>query len=406
MSNKHQPSADGQSLIDILNRQFSNQPPPPFELELPDGSVTVFGVEASERVDGSTKPLFRYRLNKTKGIKALSSLDEYAIGVAFVNGDLDIEGDFLQALKLRKYFTDNHPLLSLWRYLRPLLRGQSIQNKTLVPRHYNHGNEFYFSFLDEQYQLYSQALYHHESEDLEQAATNKMEYICKICKIGPGSKILDIGAGWGSFSRYAAALGADITMLTVSTEQQKYLQAMIDESSLSGRMQVILEDIYKFESDQKFDAIVLLGVMEHLPNYQRLLNHFDKLLETDGRIYADFSAARKKFGISTFTFRYVFEGNGTPVNLPELISAANNGPYEVLEIRNDRHSYFLTLSAWAKKLEKNSEQLIQKFGERTYRLFRLYMWATAFTLGQNGALQSYRIVLQKCLGRPSETLGL
>ena len=204
---------------------------------------------------------------------------------------------------------------------------------------------------------------------------------------------------------YAAALGADVTMLTVSGQQKNYLEQVIANGN-SENMRVILEDIYKFHPDQQFDAIVLLGVMEHLPHYQRLLRHFDQILKPDGRVYMDFSAIRKKFQISTFTYRYVFEGNGTPVYLPELITAANNGPYEVVAVHNDRHSYFLTLKAWAGKLEANRDKLVAEFGEQTYRLFQLYIWSTAFALGHDGNLQSYRVVLQKCKDRPSETIGL
>lgn len=399
-------SVDDYPVIDTLRRRFKGQTPPSFELELPDGSISVFGTAALGQRSDAAAPAFRLRLNNAAGVKALSSLDAYAIGVAFLEGDLDIMGDFLRAFELRRYFTDRHPLLSLWRYLRPLLHGQSAQNKKLVPRHYDRGNDFYFTFLDRQHRLYSQALFFDESETLEQAVENKLDYIRSICRIGPGTRVLDVGAGWGSFSRYAATLGANVTMLTVSRAQQKYLRQIIDDSDNPERLQVIREDIYAFSPGQRFDVIVLLGVMEHLPQYQRLLRHFDQLLETDGRIFMDFSAVRRKYNVSTFTYRYVFEGKCSPVYMPELIAAANSGPYEIIAVHNDRHSYFLTLKAWASKLEANRDQLVRDFDEQTYRLFQLYLWSTAFALHSDGDLESYRVVLQKCHGRPSETIGL
>ena len=218
--------------------------------------------------------------------------------------------------------------------------------------------------------------------------------------------MLDVGAGWGSLSFYAAERGANVTMLTVSTEQKAYLEKEIGKRPAAGRLNVALEDIYAFAPNRKFDAITLLGVMEHLPDYGRLLRRFDGLLSPHGRVYMDFSAVRKKYGVSTFTYSNVFEGNGSPVYMPGLIKAANDGPFEIVAVHNDRHSYFLTAKAWAESLEANRQRLAQEFSEATYRLFQLYLWATAYSLGFSEQLQAYRVVLQKSRGQASRAVGL
>lgn len=392
-------------VIDVLKRRIGDARVPVFELELPDGAMSVFG-QAGTGYSSASSPAFRLCLKDDNAVRALASLDEYAIAEAYLDGHIDLEGDVLAAFELRGFFSDSHPLLSLWRYLRPLINGYSAQNRTMVPRHYDRGNNFYFSFLDTRHRLYSQALYAHESESLEDAASNKLDYIASICRIGPGTRVLDIGAGWGSFSRFAAGLGADVTMLTVSEEQRKHLQRVIDEAGEEQRMRVILEDVFAFEPDERFDAIVMLGVMEHLPQYRRLMKHFADILAADGRIYMDFSAVERKFDVSTFTYRYVFEGKVSPVYMPGLISAANRLPFEMIEVKNDRHSYFLTVREWATRLEAERDALARDFGERTFRLFQLYLWATASGLQRDGALESYRIVFQKSRGRPSRTIGL
>jgi cyclopropane-fatty-acyl-phospholipid synthase len=71
--------------------------------------------------------------------------------------------------------------------------------------------------------MYSHAVYTSEDESLEQAVERKLEYIREVCRLKPGSRVLDVGAGWGSFARYAAARGIHVTMLTVSQEQKRYL---------------------------------------------------------------------------------------------------------------------------------------------------------------------------------------
>jgi cyclopropane-fatty-acyl-phospholipid synthase len=378
-----------------IQRRLGQDEVPRFELEMPDGTRSIVGVGGEV---GS--PAFRISLHNDRAADALLSLDEYAFAEVFLNGDLDVEGDILQAFQLRRRFSDFHPFYRILRHARPLVVGQTRQNRQLIPRHYDRGNEFYFSFLDRRHRLYSQALFFDDTDGLERAAENKLEYILSACRIGAGTRVLDVGAGWGSFSRFAMAAGADVTMLTVSEEQQKYLQKAVGREN---RDRVVLEDVFAYSTSEPFDAIVLLGVMEHLPQYDRVLRHFDGLLKPDGRIYMDFSAVSRKYRVSTVTYRYVFEGNGSPVFLPGLIKAANRGPYEVVEIHNDRHSYFLTLKCWAESLERHRKTLVSEFGERTFRLFRLYLWSTTFDL-HNGGLESYRVVLQKCRGRPSHTL--
>jgi cyclopropane-fatty-acyl-phospholipid synthase len=146
--------------------------------------------------------------------------------------------------------------------------------------------------------------------------------------------------------------------------------------------------------------------MEHLPDYARLFAKFDDLLRPNGRLYMDFAAGRKKFQVSSFTYRYVFPGDHTPVVVPDLLAAANARAFEPIALHNDRHSYYLTLQAWARNLEAAHDELAARFGERTYRLFQMYLWGGAHQLQRDGILESYRIVFQKSLGSPSSEIGL
>jgi len=151
---------------------------------------------------------------------------------------------------------------------------------------------------------------------------------------------------------------------------------------------------------------VLLGVMEHLPDYRRLFRKFEELLHPNGRLYMDFSANRTKFKVSTFTYRYVFPGNHTPVVLPDLLAAANKSSFEPVALHNDRHSYLLTLQSWARNLEAARSELVECFGERTFRLFQLYLWGGAHQLHRDGRMESYRVVFQRSHGLGSEGMGV
>ena len=394
-------------LVDAFQAAFTGPHVPRFELELPDGAVHTFGAPLTNAVaKPADRARFRIRVRNQQGVRALMSFDEARTAEAFLNSDFDVDGDVLSAFDLRRFFVDRHPFWSIWRFIPPLLVGQVKTDKKGIPRHYDYGDEFYFSFLDKDVRLYSQALYKSEDDTLEQAARNKLDYILDACRLTAGSDVLDVGAGWGSFSCYAAARGVNVTMMTLAHKQYECLTHLARTSSAPGRLEAVRESIYAYAPAKRFDAIVLLGVMEHLPNYAGLCRQFDALLKPDGRVYMDFSAIRKKYASSSVAYRHVFPGNHSPVVLPDLLAAANASTFEPIAVHNDRHSYFLTLSTWARNLEAARDRLIPEFGARTFRLFQLYLWATAHALGRDGSLESYRVVMQKSPGSPSAQIGL
>jgi cyclopropane-fatty-acyl-phospholipid synthase len=382
-------SAGEPSVILKLRRRLAGVAIAPFDVELPDGAVHRIGAGA---------PAFSLHLRTARAARALESLDETSICEAYIDEEINFQGSFLAALDLRRISSDWHPLHSLWRFVRPLLFGAVRTDKDWVARHYDYGNDFYFAFLDRRFRLYSQALYRSDDEPLEKAAENKLEYVMRACRLAPGSSVLDIGGGWGSFAGYAAERGVKVTALTISREQYEFL--------LKGGVDVVYESIFAYAPRRTYDAITLLGVMEHLPDYRRLFAKFGRLLKTGGRLYMDFASNRRKFNVSSFTYRYVFPGSHTPVVMPDLLAAANGTPLETIAVHNDRHSYFLTLQQWARNLDAAHGELAQRYGERTYRLFQLYLWGCAHQFRRDGALESYRIVFQKAQGSPSTEIGL
>jgi len=392
-------SAVDKAAVDAAVRQkFGTADVPAFVIRYPDGAGSLFGASAA--------PRFEIHIKTEAGAKAVRSFDEYAIALAYLDDDIELVGDFLAMMEMRAHLTDRHPWLQFLRFTAPLLLGQVRNDNRLAPRHYNHGNDLYFAFLDRAHRLYSQALYEDEGETLEQAAERKLRNVWTSCRLKPGSRVLDVGAGWGSFSRFAAGLGADVTMLTISTAQLAHLEAVANDNNGGGSMTPVLANIYEFRSQQTFDAMVLLGVMEHLPHYRRFFAHAATLLRAHGRIYMDFAANRTKYRSSTFSHQHVFEGNHSLVHMPGLVNAVNGSPFEIVTIHNDRHSYFETLRAWARNLDAASDQLTARFGRRDIRLFRLYLWGTAHCMGPSGMIESYRVVLQKSAACDSRRLGL
>src|SRR5919202_1006384 len=240
-----------------LRNRLERSSVPPFEVEVEDGTVYRLAGGARPSTDDD-EPRFRLVARAAPGLRALASLDELQIATGYMQADLDVEGDFLAALDLREVLTDRHPIRSLVRFVIPLLIGQRRSDAAWVPRHYDFGNEFYFAFLDKQYRMYSQALYTSEDESLEQAVVNKLEYILDACRLGPGSYVLDVGAGWGSLERFTAPRGVHTTMLTLSSEQYKWLSQLCVTHRWPARLRVVRESIFAYQAPESYDAIVLL----------------------------------------------------------------------------------------------------------------------------------------------------
>jgi cyclopropane-fatty-acyl-phospholipid synthase len=353
-----------------------------WQFQMPDGTV----VRA-----GSGRPSFRIEAVNPKGLAAMRSLDEVKIASAYIDGDLNFEGDLFDALKLRSCLIDRFPLARFWNNrILPLFRGQVACDKEWIQSHYNEDPHFYELFLDRRYRCYSQAEFSSPTESLEDAMERKMNTAVEWTKLTPGCRVLDIGAGWGSFIEFAGDRGIDVTSLTISTVSERYVSDLISRKKLNCR--VICEHFLDYRSAEPFDAIVNLGVTEHLPDYPATIRQYEKLLKPDGYVYLDASAARALQ--STATAMLIYAGNGHFLDIAEYLAAVQKSSFDLIQVRNGTENYRLTMEAWARNLDEARDAIVQGFGERQYRRFHLYLWAGAHSLA-TGGLEAYQIALRK-----------
>ena len=83
------------------------------------------------------------------------------------------------------------------------------------------------------------------------------------------------------------------------------------------------------------------------------------------------------------------------VYLPKFVEAVTRSPFELTAIHNDRRNYYLTCKTWFERYEANAEAVRHKHGERTYRMFRLYLAGAAAMLDDPSHLTTaYRVFLE------------
>jgi len=370
-------------VIDELRRRYrSSRGAPAFAVRLPDGSESAVG-------DG--EPDVTLVVADRAGLDALGSFDLATVGESYLEGHLDAEGDLSRLVALRTILTDRHPVRFAARFVRPLLRGQVRSDHDSIEHHYEHDPAFFLAFLDRRHRCYSQGVFEHPDESLEDGITRKLEYAVASTGLREGDRVLDIGAGWGAFVEYGGQRGLRVTSLTISEESRSFVQRIVDDQGLP--CEIRREHFFAHRPSEPYDAIVNLGVTEHLPDYPRTLAAYRSLLKPGGRVYLDASASRRKHAVSTFFENQIFQGNGSPLSLKKYVGALSRSPLELEVVLNDRVNYGITTRHWAENLDANRDMIETRFGSRQYRLFRLYLWGCVDGFRRD-LIQAYRLVLR------------
>jgi cyclopropane-fatty-acyl-phospholipid synthase len=354
----------------------------PFDVKLPDGTIINFG---------KGTPAFHVTANNKAGLRALASLDEGKFGDAYVNGDIDMEGDLLAPFAMRNTMKDNHFITWAWRFIQPLVFGQVHTNKKAISAHYDLDPGLFESFLDPITPCYTQGVYINDNETLDVATTRKFAWCFEKLGLKAGDRILEIGPGWGAWFEYASKRGVKCTGITISKVSKEYLDAKAKR--LGYDWEILMSDLLEYTTDKPYDAIVIMGVIEHLPNYLAVAQKFKTLVKPGGKIFLDGSATVTKYELSSFMVKYIYAGNHSFLDLGDFISQISKTSLRATEIWDDRHSYFLTFRQWARNLDANRATVVQKYGDFNFRRFRLYLWGAAWEFWGR-SLDCYRLILE------------
>ncbi|MEW6635384.1 MAG: cyclopropane-fatty-acyl-phospholipid synthase family protein [Actinomycetota bacterium] len=404
---------------EVVARLFGPPAARDFAVRYPDGSV--------EEPPGEAR--FALALRRPGALRRmLLPPTQVALGEAYLRDDFDVEGNMEEATGLADLIAvrlrSPAASLRLFGLLRALpaddlpadgdgagrpaswLRGRRHSRRrdaVAVRSHYDTGNDFYALWLDRR-MVYSCAYFPTGEEDIDAAQEAKLDLICRKLRLQPGESLLDIGCGWGSLVLYAAGnYGVRATGITLSKPQAELARRRISEAGLADRCRVEVRDYRDFPRGTSFDKVVSVGMFEHvgrakLPGYfseaYRLtrpgglfLNHG---IVTLFPVSAPGRAVARALGPRTsFIQRYVFP-DGELVTPGEVLQFAEAAGFETRDVESLREHYALTLRHWVRRLEFRHEEAAKLIGERTYRIWRLYMSASAraFATGRIGIVQT------------------
>ncbi len=220
---------------------------------------------------------------------------------------------------------------------------------------YNFSNEFFRLWLDST-MSYSCGLFYDDETTLEQAQVNKMTWFYTEIGLTPASRVLDLGCGWGGLLNYLHSKGLkDVTSVTLSEAQYDELQ-LIRQLGIKSH----LLSYKDFQPDDTFDAVLSIGMFEHLASptqarqgtaveiYRDYFQQVWRWTRPFGRFglqsVITLRIPRDKWALKEigWTSRRIFPGASSP-RVETIISSAS--PYwEVTKLYSRREHYQRTAS--------------------------------------------------------------
>lgn len=361
-----------------------------------DATPFTVKLEGKEYQIGDGNPAFTVKFHKMIPLTELATSTSLALGEAYMDGNLEVEGDLYEALDLfmgqmEKFSTDQNALKKL------IFTSMSKKNQEKeVQSHYDIGNDFYKLWLDET-MSYSCGYFRHEDDSLYQAQVNKVDYILEKLYLKEGMSLLDIGCGWGFLLIEAAKkYGIHGLGITLSREQHDEFQRRIEAEGLSGQLEVKLMDYRDLEkTDLQFDRIVSVGMVEHVGrgNYQQFIDCAAHVLKPGGLFLLHFISALKEHPGDPWIKKYIFPGGVVP-SLREMLTCMAEADFHTLDIENLRNHYNRTLLCWERNFRDHIDDVRKMFDERFIRMWDMYLSSCAATF-HNGIIDIHQILMSK-----------
>ena len=352
-------------------------------------------------VSFSDEPRVTLRLKRTRAGSALSRPSLLTLAQAYIEGDAELEGDVREAIRSAVEIARAMPRALFKSEGPPNARHTKRGDREAIQHHYDVSNDFYALWLDPR-MVYSCAYFKHEDDSLEAAQLQKLDHICTKLRLKPGERFLDIGCGWGALViRAAEKYGVEATGITLSENQHRLANERIREAGLEGRCRVLLQDYRDVAGEGVYDKIASVGMFEHvgLRNLPLYFSTVRRLLKEKGLVLnhgittMDTSNRAVGLGAGEFIGRYVFPDGELP-HLHLVVHDMANQDLEIQDVEGLRAHYAKTLGHWSDNYEARLGDAVEAAGERTARIWRVYLAGCAHAFEQ-GWISIYQILASK-----------
>jgi cyclopropane-fatty-acyl-phospholipid synthase len=348
-------------------------------LQLPGGAVQHFG-------DPAAQPHGQLQLHDWAALSAALKSGDIGFAEAWIDGlwstpDLPA---LLKVLAANRAALDDAIFGRWWGRLayrlRHLLRRNTRANsRRNIHAHYDLGNDFYRLWLDETMN-YSSAWFNGQPDlPLPEAQRAKVERVLQQAGVQAGSRVLEIGCGWGALAEAATRRGAHLTGVTLSTEQLQWARERLARLGLQDLADLRLQD-YRDIDDGPYDAICSVEMIEavgreYWPTYFQSLR---RLLAPGGRVCLQSIVIRDELFErylqgTDFIQQFIFPGGclPSPGELQRQAAAAGLRVRDTLAFGPD---YGRTCALWRERFMAALPQVrALGFDERFIRTWEFYL---------------------------------
>jgi cyclopropane-fatty-acyl-phospholipid synthase len=301
-------------------------------------------------------------------------------------------------------------------------RSTAANSQRNIAHHYDLSNDLFELFLDAGLS-YSSALFEAErvhddgfgratapvpGSDLAAGQLRKIDRLLDRTEVRPGSRVLEIGTGWGELAIRAARRGASVHSVTLSSEQQTLARERIAAAGLSDLVEVELCDYRAVSTGdragEQYDAVVSVEMVEavgheYWPTYFATL---DRVLAPGGRVVVQAITMphdRMLATRNTYTWinKYIFPGGFLPsVEAVDEVTREHTSLRLTGRLSFGGH-YAETLRRWDERfLVASRGVLALGFDERFLRMWHFYL-----EYSRAGFTSGYLDVNQLTLTRPA-----
>jgi len=279
----------------------------------------------------------------------------------------------------------------IWTFVKSWVQNPQTEEKSFEvgEHHYDTGNDLFEAMLDKR-MVYTCGYWIDGVKTLDEAQEKKLDMVCQKIQLESGQRVLDIGCGWGSFAKYAAEeYDVEVVGVTVSKEQQQLARERCEGLPVEIRLQD-----YR-QLDEHFDAIVSLGMFEHVgvKNYRTYMKVASRCLKDDGLFVLHTIGGNKSVrNTDPWIEKYIFPNSMIP-SIRQIGLAI-----EDLFVMEDWDNYGLhydqTLMVWYDNFKEHWDELKEHYSSRFYRMWEYYLMCSAGSFRSRKNNQ-WQIVLSK-----------
>jgi cyclopropane-fatty-acyl-phospholipid synthase len=265
---------------------------------------------------------------------------------------------------------------------RPRWRAPSRERaRRDVAEHYDLSNELFAEFLDET-MTYSSALFSRlpaAPDELAAAQRRKIDRLLDAAGVQRGSRVLEIGTGWGELCIRAASRGARVRSVTLSVEQQRLARLRVAAAGLSHLVEIELCDYRDVAG--RYDAVVSVEMVEAV-GYRSWTTYFaaiERLVRPGGRVAIQVITMPHDRMLATRNTRtwiqkYIFPGGLLPSTQAISAITGRHTGLRTVEATSLRAHYAETLRLWRERFVARRDALARLgFDEVFGRMWELYL---------------------------------